>query len=106
MEKLPKIKISGKPKYIKLAQDVDFFEYFRKIDRAFDMCFIFESLGEEGPPAGQAGKFARYSIIGFDPEHIISAKPNSLVIDGESYPVANPYLALREIMPEQTITKN
>lgn len=106
MKKLPKIKISGKPKYIKLAQDVNFFEYFRKIERAYDTCFIFESLGEEGLPAGQAGKFARYSIIGFDPEHIISAKQSSLVIDGESYTVANPYLALREIMPEQTITKN
>lgn len=99
MKKLPKINISGKPKYVKFAQDVDFFTYFRKIERIFDTCFIFESLGEEG-------KFARYSILGFDPEHIISARQNSLVIDGESYPVANPYLALREIMPSPTFSKN
>ncbi len=99
MKKLPKIKISGKPKYVKFADDLDFFEVFRKIERVFDTCFIFESLGEEG-------KFARYSIIGFDPEHIISARQNSLVIDGESYSVDNPYLALREIMPEKTISKN
>ena len=99
MKKLHKTKISGKPKYIKLAQDVDFFEYFRKIERAFDTCFIFESLGEEG-------KFARYSILGFEPEHIISARGKTLTIDGKNYQVDNPYFALRQMMPEQTISKN
>ncbi|MBU4016950.1 anthranilate synthase component I family protein [Patescibacteria group bacterium] len=106
MKELPKIKINGKPKYIKFAQDVDFFTYFKKIEQAFDTCFIFESLGEEGQPAGQAGRFSRYSIFGFDPEHIISAKGKTLVIDGEKYVVDNPYFALREIMPDRTFSKN
>ncbi len=99
MKKLPKIKINGKSKYIKFAQDVDFFTYFKKIERAFDTCFIFESLGE-------AGKFARYSILGFDPEHIISARGKTLIIDGRKYLVDNPYFALREIMPDRTFSKN
>lgn len=99
MKKLPKIKISGKPKYFKFAQDVDFFEYFRKIERVFDTCFIFESLGDED-------KFARYSILGFDPEHIISARGKMLSIDGEEYQVDNPYFALRQIMPSPTLSKN
>jgi len=99
MKKLPKIRINGKPKYIKFAQDVDFFTYFKKIERVFDTCFIFESLGE-------AGKFARYSILGFDPEHIISARGKTLIIDGRKYLVDNPYFALREIMPDRTFSKN
>lgn len=99
MEKLPKIVISGKPKYVKIAEDVDFFACFKKIERVFDTCFIFESLGEEG-------KFARYSIIGFDPDHIISARGKTLVIDGKKYRVDNPYLALREIMPTQAFSKD
>lgn len=99
MRKLPKISIKGKPKYIKFAEDLDFFEVFRKIERVFETCFIFESLGEEG-------EFARYSILGFDPEHIISARGRILTIDNENYSVENPYLSLREIMPEQIISRN
>jgi anthranilate synthase component 1 len=99
MKELPKIKINGKPKYIKFAQDVDFFSVFVKIERAFDTCFIFESLGEEG-------KFARYSIIGFDPEHIISARGKMLIIDGKKHRVDNPYLCLRQMMPSPAISKD
>lgn len=99
MNKLPKLKISQKPAFIRLTGDVGFYELFQKIETEFDTCFIFESLGEEG-------KFSRYSIIGFDPISIISAKKNTLVIDGKNYTVANPYFALRELMPAQTITRN
>lgn len=98
MKKLPKIKINKKPTYIKLAQDVDFYELFQKIEERFDTCFILESLGEQA-------MFSRYSIIGFDPDHIISAKDNNLKIDNTLYSVNNPYFALREIMPEQTIAR-
>src|SRR5438477_9611183 len=97
--KLPKINIPAKPTYTKIAEGVDFYALFRKIERRFDACFIFESLGEEG-------KFSRYSIIGFDPEHIISARENNLIIDSEIYPVENPYLSLKEIMPPKTLGRD
>jgi anthranilate synthase component 1 len=84
---------------VKIAEDVDFFGLFQKIEQQFKTCFIFESLGEEG-------KFARYSIIGFDPAHIVSARGNKLIFDGKSYAVKNPYYALRDMMPRQTIAKN
>jgi len=99
MNKLPKIKLPQKPTYIKFAEDVDFYELFQKIEQQFETCFIFESLGEEG-------KFSRYSIIGFDPSHIISGRENKLIIDNKSYTVKNPYSALRDIMPPTTIARN
>jgi len=77
---------------------VDFFELFRKIEREFETCFILESLGEQG-------SYSRYSIIGFDPKHIISAKETNLYFDGKKYEVENPYFALREIIPSDTISK-
>ncbi|HZE87406.1 MAG TPA: anthranilate synthase component I family protein [Methylomirabilota bacterium] len=99
MRKLPKITISKKPTYKKFAEDVNFYELFQKVEQIFDTCFLFESLGEEG-------KFSRYSIIGFDPRHVISARGNTLFFDEEKYPVENPYFALREIMPQDIIAKN
>src|SRR6185503_5072861 len=96
---IPKIQLSQKPTYVKLAEDVDFFELFKHVEERFETCFIFESLGEEG-------KFARYSILGFDPAHIISARGQELRIDGKGYEVKNPYYALRELMPEQSISRN
>jgi anthranilate synthase component 1 len=98
MKTLPKIIIGQKPKYIKIADDVDFFSLFQKMEQEFDTCFLFESLGEEG-------KFDRYSLIGFSPKNIISARENVLRIDNDDYPVTNPYEALRGIMPEKTITR-
>jgi len=98
MQKLPKIKIGLKPIYKKIADDIDFLQLFRKIDDEFESCFIFESLGEEG-------KFSRYSIIGFEPDSIISARENVLKIDNEEFRVKNPYESLREIMPKKTITR-
>lgn len=97
--KIPKIKISKKPNYIKFAKDVDFFKLFEKIEQKFETCFIFESLGEEG-------RFSRYSIIGFDPSTIISARENNLIINGKIYPVKNPYSTLKNLMPEKTISRN
>ena len=88
-----------KPTYIKIAEDVSFFDLFKTIEEQFEECFIFESLGEEG-------KFSRYSIMGFKPAHIISARGNVLTIDGKKYKTENPYFALREIMPSRTISKN
>lgn len=99
MNSLPKIKIPQKPVYVKFAQDMDFFKLFQKIEQQFPACFIFESLGEEG-------KFSRYSIIGFGPEYTISARGNNLIINKKSYLVDNPYFALRQIIPQNIISKN
>ncbi len=99
MRKLPTIQLKGQPTYVKLAEDADFFGLFQKIEQRFDTCFIFESLGEEG-------KFSRYSILGFDPAHIVSARGKELIVDGTSYEVDNPYFALRGIMPPPTIARN
>ena len=93
---IPTINIGRKATYTKFAEDVDFFELFRKIERRFNTCFLFESLGEEG-------KFSRYSIMGFDPPHIVGARGGTLIVDGKEYAVPNPYLALRDIMPERTM---
>ncbi len=97
--KLPKIVLNKKPTYIKFAQNLDFFELFSKLEKEFDNCFIFESLGEQG-------HLSRYSIMGFDPAHIISAKENTLRFDDQSYEVENPYFALREIVPQSAISRN
>lgn len=94
--RLPKIHIAQKPTYVKIAEDVDFFELFRKVEQAFDTCFIFESLGEEG-------RFSRYSILGFDPDHIVSAREKTFTFDGRAYRLKNPYYALREIMPPHAL---
>ena len=56
-----KIKIEGKPKYIKIGDKYNFFELFKKIQFNFKNCFLFESLGEES-------NISRYHIIGFDPK--------------------------------------
>lgn len=99
MKKLPKIIIGQKPKYIKFGVEINFLELFQKIEQQFETCFIFESLGEEE-------KFSRYSLIGFDPTKIISARENILTINDQKYKVDNPYYALKEIMPDQVLAKN
>ena len=99
MAQFSRIKISKKPIYLKLAEDINFFELFRKIEQEFDTCFILESLGEQSA-------FSRYSIIGFDPQQIISAKENAIKVNKTSFTVKNPYFALRKIMPPQPIARN
>jgi len=96
---LQRIQIPKKPTYIRFAEDADLFSVFRNIEREFETCFIFESLGE-------SERFSRYSIMGFGPSHIISARGNDLLIDGTPYSVANPYYALRDIMPQDIIARH
>jgi anthranilate synthase component 1 len=98
MKQLPKIKLTQKPTYKKLAEDVDFFTLFQKIEQEFATCFFLESLGDEG-------QFVRYSTIGFAPEHIVSARNDTLFVDKESFKTKNPYDSLKELMPEETIAR-
>lgn len=88
-----------KPTYLKFAQGMDFFGLFQKIEKEFDNCFIFESLGEQED-------LSRYSIIGFDPKHIISTDGKNLIINNKVYEVENPYFALREVVPQNAISRN
>lgn len=98
-----KIELPRKPQYVKMAADIDFFELFKKIEKRFDNCVMLESLGEES-------YISRHSIIGFDPEQILWADEGYLHIedrDGhcESYPSENPYYLLREIVPQNIISR-
>lgn len=102
---LPKIELPGKPTYLKLTEDFDFFQLFRSIEKKYHNCFILESLGEES-------YVSRHHIIGFDPEQIIFAKDyKTLCIeqtksgDVIEYPCDNPYYALRDIVPQNIISR-
>ncbi len=100
-----KIKIEGKPKYIKIGDKYNFFELFKKIQINFKNCFLFESLGEES-------NISRYHIIGFDPKYLIfSENKHELKIKDidkgkiSSYSCENPYYKLRDIIPQNIISK-
>ncbi len=97
--KLPPLTIGKKPTYRKFAEDIDLYQFFEAIHEAYNTCYLLESLGNEG-------HLARYSIIGFAPKHIITASADALIIDGTTYPVENPYYALRELIPQDTISRN
>ena len=102
---LPKIVLSGKPTYLKMTEDCDFFQLFRKIERLYNNCFLLESLGEESYAS-------RHHVIGFDPAEIIAAESATelSILDTrtntkKSYIVENPYYALRDIFPQDIISK-
>ena len=100
-----KIIIEGKPKYIKLGDDYNFFSIFKKIEKNYKNCFLFESLGEES-------NISRFHIIGFDPKYIISSNSEKELIitnvinnQEEKYFCENPYFTLREIIPQNIISR-
>ena len=97
------IQLPRKPRYVTLTADCDFFELFKKIEKRFATCFMLESLGEES-------YISRYSIIGFDPEKILYANGNTLFIEDragntEKYESENPYYLLRQIVPQDVISR-
>ncbi|PTY37919.1 anthranilate synthase component I [Saccharospirillum sp. MSK14-1] len=96
-------RLPRKPHYVKLAADCDFFELFKKLEKRFDICYMLESLGEDS-------HISRYSTIGFDPEFVIYANGRTLTIeerDGQrqDYDSDNPYQLLRDIMPQNIISR-
>ncbi len=97
--KIPKINLPKKPTYLKLAEDIDFYNLFQKIESQLETCFLLESLGEHS-------QFSRYSIIGFNPMQIIRAKQNQLIVNDKSYQTKNPYYKLRQLLPQDTITRH
>ncbi len=103
---LPKpdlIDLPRKPHYVTLTADCDFFALFKKIEKQYETCFMLESLGEES-------FISRHSIIGFDPEKIIWAQEQTLFIQDreghtEQYASENPYYLLRELIPQDVISR-
>ena len=100
-----KIIIQGKPKYVKIGDEYDFFELFIKIEQNFKNCFLFESLGEES-------NISRYHIVGFNPKYIVySEQKDQLIIEDtsngkiEKYVCDNPYYELRTIIPQNIISR-
>ena len=81
------------------------FQLFIKIEQNFKNCFLFESLGEES-------NISRYHIIGFNPKYLVySEQKDQLIIENtsngkiEKYICDNPYYALREIIPQNIISR-
>ena len=102
----PKFQIPSKPNLIKVAQDIDFFELFKRVEDQFDTCFLLESLGEES-------YISRHHLIGFDPAYTIFAKDrhtltivNNRTARSDNYPSENPYLLLRDITPQHVIARS
>jgi anthranilate synthase component 1 len=95
---LPKIEIPKRPTYVHIADDIDFLELFKKIEKRYSTAYLFESLGE-------ASHMSRYSVIGFDPAHSIRGKHTQLFFDDLVFDVENPYLALREMVPQDSISR-
>jgi len=85
---MKRIKISQKPTYVKVADDVDFYTIFQAIEAEYDTCFLLESLG---PQNGES----RYSSIGFRPSSVITATGN------ES---KNPYNELKDMLPTHVLS--
>jgi len=102
---IEKISLPGKPNYRSLAVNCDFYQLFCKIESKYKNCFLLESLGEES-------YVSRNHIIGFDPKQMIFASDrHTLCIEdtdtGEvkKYTTDNPYYALREIVPQNIISR-
>jgi|28_taG_2_1085356.scaffolds.fasta_scaffold00033_52 anthranilate synthase component 1 len=100
------IDIPSKPQRIKLTQDIDFFALFKRIESAFDTCYLLESLGEDS-------HISRHHAIGFDPVTTIAAiDRNTLAITDNKtaettrYQTDNPYQLLRAITPQHVIARD
>jgi len=100
------INIPSKPQRIKLTQDIDFFALFKRIESAFDTCYLLESLGEDS-------HISRHHAIGFDPVTTIAAiDRNTLAItdnrtaETTCYQTDNPYQLLRAITPQHVIARD
>ena len=104
-KKPKKIIIQGKPKYVKIGDEYDFFQLFIKIEQNFKNCFLFESLGEES-------NISRYHIVGFNPKYLVySEQKDQLIIEDtsngkiEKYICNNAYYELRKIIPQNIISR-
>ena len=102
---IQRIELPGKPTYRKLTEDFDFFQLFCRIEKKYSNCFLLESLGEES-------HVSRHHIIGFDPIKTVFAPDYKTlcILDNrtgvfEQFESDNPYYALRELIPQNIISK-
>jgi len=95
---ISRIELPAKPVYSRFDLELDFFEFFRLIDREFETAFFLESLSTESFDS-------RYSVIGFDPVTTIRARGDSLYIGEKRHTVENPYYALRDYLPSNIIAR-
>jgi anthranilate synthase component 1 len=93
---LPRFSLPQKPHSEKLALDESIFDVFQKLEGVFDTCFLLESLSDTPD--------SRYTILGFSPEHTISAREQTLIVDGETHHAKNPYEELRRMMPQHVLS--
>ncbi|MDN6275323.1 anthranilate synthase component I family protein [Psychrobacter sp.] len=100
------IDIPSKPQRIKLTQDIDFFELFKRIEGVFETCYLLESLGDDS-------HISRHHAIGFDPIMTIAAidRTTLAVTDNKTaetshYTTDNPYQLLREMTPQHVIARD
>jgi len=82
-----------------LAQDRDVITLFEAIEQEFPTCFIFESLGE-------GSREDRFSVLGFGPEQTVRLKDGLLYVDEKEEQVENPYAALRDLIPQDSLARN
>jgi len=75
---------------------IPFIDAFVRLAQRFDRVFLLESLEANE-------RVARYSIIGFAPEHHILAREGALYVDGERQEVVDPYAALRDLIGRQRL---
>jgi anthranilate synthase component 1 len=92
-----------KPNYTQIAEDLDFFELFKIIEKNFKNCYLIESLGQESNE--------RYSVIGFDPQKIFrsNAIDTLEVLSNNStqqIETKNAYYKLRDEVPQNVISRN
>jgi anthranilate synthase component 1 len=66
-------------------------EAFERLHAKFDAVFLLESLE-------QNERISRYSIMGFEPRHRISANNYHFTVDGETALIDDPYAELRRLM--------
>lgn len=99
----PPFELPRKPQYVKVADQCDFFELFKKVEKRYDNCFMLESLGEDS-------HVARHTIMGFDPEKVLFANGRKLTIlerngDETILDCENPYTRLQQLMPQNIISR-
>ena len=109
-QELPKLELPRKPVYLKVEEDINFFELFLRIENDCSHCFLLESLDLGNP-------HSRYDVIGFAPEALLWAKADRLFWQkgGQTsipigtpieIPSKNPYQSLTKWMPQNIISRN
>ncbi len=93
----PKITLPQKPHTQNITFDQPIYDVFKKLEGAYEACFLLESLTD--------GSDSRYTILGFAPESIVSGNEKTLTVDSKNYNVENPYQALRAMMPQNVLMR-